>query len=715
MTWQKRARFGVAVFGIVCAGVVYSALGERQAPSAPRPIQRQDPKAIYESAAGRFTQARDASEDFTVTFERQLAYENGRSKWFGVHIKAKERGGARDFDVMADEAEAGENERILQLSGHIKLSASDGFTLATEHATFNRDQSVVHTDDRVTFGKARMSGSGTVATYNQISDVLTIGMGAHVEMRDEHDAVTLDFNAGAATLDRMQDLLTLDGTVHVVRGNQIIDADHAVAHMDSEDQFITLLELRGNSRVEGSGGSLDAMSARDIDLHYSPDGKLLEQVVLNGGSGIALTGDHGAPGRTISGDAVTLQLASDGSLMHVTASDPMTVQLVLPASEGAPSRRIQAHTFDANGAPGKGLTDARFTDAVEFHEEPAAKGSSPRTVRARALTAALTEASVSDAVFTGAVHFEEQALTADAAELHYLPDNGVLELKGIESGHVPHVADEQIAIDAQTITVTLQGRHMVATNAVKTVLRPHDQSKQASGAASSETGRMPGLLKQDQQANVNATALDYDGDRGLAKYTGTATLWQGDTSVRGDTVVIDQQKGDLVAIGSAVLRMALDTGDSIGQAHEIRYEDARREITYTPIAGPRSQQPHLSGPQGDLRADRIELYLERDDAKLDRLEAYSNVTMTVDAGTPSRRTATGGRLTYRAATEQYDMVGSAVDPVKVTESCREIRGKTLTFYKSADRITVDGNDEIRTETKSSGPCSQSAAPRASRP
>ncbi len=89
--------------------------------------------------------------------------------------------------------------------------------------------------------------------------------------------------------------------------------------------------------------------------------------------------------------------------------------------------------------------------------------------------------------------------------------------------------------------------------------------------------------------------------------------------------------------------------------------------------------------------------------------------MQIDPGTPTRRTATGGRLTYRASAEQYDIAGTAAAPVKVVESCREITGKTLTFYKSTDRITVDGNEEIRTETKSGGPCPQPAQPRPSRP
>ncbi len=742
MAWQKRARIGVAVFGIACAGVVYTALGQRRAPAPVTAVRRLDPKALLESTAGLLKQVRGVKEDFKITFDRQLTYENGRSKLFGVHVERK--GGDRDFHVSADEAEAGDNQRVLQLSGNTKLTASDGFTLATDRAVFNRDEEVVRSEGKVTFGKARMSGYGSGTTYNQRADVLSIAKDAHVEIHDEQNRLVLDFNAGAATLDRMQDLLTLDGTVHVVRDQQTIEADHAVAHMDSEDQYITLLELRGNARVQGTGGSLDAMSARDMDLHYTADGKTLERVVLTGGAGIALTGDHGAPGRTITGDSVDLQLAEDGSLTHVTAMDPMVVRLTLPASEGTPARRIQARTLDGTGAPGKGLTNARFTDAVEFREDAQKGGNGARTVRARTLDTTLTDASVGDAVFTGSVRFEEQGLTAGAAELRYRPDAGVLQLNGADAGGGPRVEDDQITVNAQAITLTLQGRRMTATTAVKTTLRPHKEAAPSSaGSASSEDAtRLPGLLKQDEPANVNAEQLQYDGAAGRAQYTGGATLWQGETSIRADGITIDQQSGDMVATGSAVARLALDTGESVGQASEIRYEDARRMITYAPApakarqeatpqtasakdaekggstrspAAAQASQPHLSGPQGDLRADRIELFLAQGEGRLDHLEAYGNVTMAVDPGTSTRRTATGGRLTYRAATEQYDITGTASAPVKVVESCREITGKTLTFYKSADRITVDGNDEIRTQTKSSGPCQQSAAPRASRP
>jgi lipopolysaccharide export system protein LptA len=104
----------------------------------------------------------------------------------------------------------------------------------------------------------------------------------------------------------------------------------------------------------------------------------------------------------------------------------------------------------------------------------------------------------------------------------------------------------------------------------------------------------------------------------------------------------------------------------------------------------------LSGPDGDLRGGRIEVVLARDGNQVERLEAYGDVRMVLGA-----RTAVGARLTYHAAEEKYVMSGAGVTPVRIRESCRETTGRTLTFFKSTDRMVVDGNETRRVETR---PC-----------
>ena len=111
----------------------------------------------------------------------------------------------------------------------------------------------------------------------------------------------------------------------------------------------------------------------------------------------------------------------------------------------------------------------------------------------------------------------------------------------------------------------------------------------------------------------------------------------------------------------------------------------------------------MGGPQGDLRGERIEIVAREGGNKVERLEAYTSVTLKLD-----KRTAVGSRLTYYASDERYVMSGPGTTPVTITDaqtassgavSCRETTGRTLTFYKSTDRIIVDGNEEKRTETQ----------------
>ena len=116
-------------------------------------------------------------------------------------------------------------------------------------------------------------------------------------------------------------------------------------------------------------------------------------------------------------------------------------------------------------------------------------------------------------------------------------------------------------------------------------------------------------------------------------------------------------------------------------------------------------QAHLSGPQGDLQADRIDVLLASQSSLVQRLEASVDVKLKV-----ASRTASGAHLTYHADDERYVLTGTATTPVTVVEmstqttrTCRETMGKTLTFFRSTDRIVADGNEEMRMRV---GPCPQ---------
>src|SRR4051794_13730908 len=117
---------------------------------------------------------------------------------------------------------------------------------------------------------------------------------------------------------------------------------------------------------------------------------------------------------------------------------------------------------------------------------------------------------------------------------------------------------------------------------------------------------MPAMLKQDQPVLVVGDNMDYDGTVSKGTYTGAARLIQGETSVKGDAIVIDNKAGNLSAAGNVVTTTVLEQTDkdnkkarttSIATARDFKYDDASRRMTYTDDA-------HMSGPDGDMTASR---------------------------------------------------------------------------------------------------------------
>lgn len=728
-SWQKRTRIGLLIFGGAVAMTVYLSIGERRSQAPPTPVERHDPKAQIETERGVFQQFRRGDQDFSFKSARSLSYADGSSKHFEIELTVQKTDG-RSYVVTADEAHAGANQRTKQLTGHVRLKANDGFELTTDHATHSEDDGVVRAVGVVSFSKGGMTGSGSDGTFDQSADVLTIGQDASVTLKDEAGRPTTEFTSGSAVLDRLQNVLTLDRNAHVVRNTQVIDADRVVTRLSDDEQIVKYIELRGGSRVTG-GGSLDSMSARDIDLDYTDDGRALERVVLVGEAGIAIPGTNG-PGRQVTGDSLDVRLAPDGSIIGLTGRTQ--VRLDLPASGDSRAGSIRADTLEGSGEAGRGLTRAEFRDNVEYRET-ATRGTVDRIVRAQSLTASLSGDAVTDAAFQGRVTFDDEGVRAGAGDLRYQPRDNRIALRSAKNEGVPHVSLDQISIDASAIDVGLDDRRIDGSD-VKTTLSPAPASPRGQSAG---TGiALPGLLRQNEAARIDARSLEYRGSAGQAVYRGAATLWQDQTTIRADVISIDQEKGLLVATGAARSTLELDTGVSVGQAHEIRYEDRTRRVTYSaaplaptsegatstgtrggaPLSGQsgRSAVPvrdaQLSGPQGDLQAGRIEIVLAAKGNQVDRLEAYSNVALKL-----GMRTASGGRLTYFAEDERYVMSGSGSTPVTIISrttsssgviSCRETTGRTLTFYKSTDTIDVDGKEQQRTESQIK-PCTPTPA------
>lgn len=705
-SWQRHARLIIAVLATVFAVVVAFAFRSRQPETGASGVNPSDPNAVVETLRGKELRFNRDREEVLLEFQRLLTYADGAARMMGVKVTTK-RGGDRTFVLRAEQGESKENETQLALSGNVQLEASDGLHVRTDSATYFEQEGIVRASGPVQFGRGRMEGTGVGLTYNKNSDLISIleKVSVHIAADDKGGSAA-DITSGFAELNRPLKTIRFENGMRTVRGGQTIDSDTGTAFLTADEKRLERLELRGNSRITGSGdkpGSLRSLTGRDMNLDYAEGGETIEHAVIMGDGVIQLAGEKDRPGRQVSAQALDITLAPDtGTATALIARD--RVQLTMPGEPGTATRTVTSQALAASGDAEQGLTRATFSGDVRYRE---AGTSTERTARAQTLEAALAPGlgELQDATFRRGVRFEEGGdtgkMTATAAAARYVLNPGTLELTGSEPGAAaPRVVTDRIVVDATRIDIGLDGPQVKAVGAVRSTLQP--ASAEGRKPADGGGAKLPSMLKEEQPVHVTANDLAYDGAASRATYSGAARLTQAETSIKADTIVIDEKSGDLSAGGSVAtaavfLQKAKDQKEgapservnTVATAKDFKYEEAPRRATYTGDA-------HVAGPQGDMTAAKIELYLQPSGDELDRVEAYDGVTLR-----ENNRVTTGARMTYFGADQRYVVNGT---PLKVVDECgRETIGRALTFFRATDRIVIDGSEQ-RTQTKGGSNC-----------
>ena len=680
-------------------GLVGYTLRPREARVAPAAVEKMPPKATVVTIGGDAIQLKGSSQDLRIEFERQELYEDGQTKLFVVRINVDNRGG-RNFTITGKEMFLGKDQSSFDVAGDVKLQTSDGLTAYGQSANYTEAEKIVKVSGPVKFARGRMSGTGVGFTYDEQRDTLWILDQAVVHFAAEKGAGASDLTAGGFGFARKDRYMRLERTMHMERDGQITDANEATVTLFPDRDESDYIELRGNSRVTGGAGMglLKSLSATDMNLDYREDGRSLQHATLAGQADIQLATKGASPGQRLQASNMEIALATDGSVSNLAARDK--VEVTLPATADTAARTIKSNALSAAGAS-QGLNTMNFSEGVAY-EEAATKGQGVRSARSRTLDASLDPAAgtLKRADFKTAFHFEDGAMSASSANATYRITEGQLELRGREGNAAPQIKDESLTIDADQIDVTLSPRKMVAAGKVQSVLQP---SKNPAGNA--PAAKRPGLLQDKDPVNVIADKLTYDEASRKGEYTGQARLFQGETQINGDSITLDETKGDLIVTGKVITTLLIaeknakpgeKTAPMVGRAGSFTYTDQTRRAVYKTTAT-------LVGSQSDLRADTIDLFLAPAENTLERLEATTAVTATVD-----KRVVTGTKLSYLPVEDKYVVLGA---PVKMIDAdCQETTGKTLTFFKSSDRVVVDGNEEIRTQAKSGGKC-PSASPR----
>ncbi len=687
-SWQKRARYALAVLAIGVIGVVAYTMRPREAVAPQKPIDPID-GAKVETRGADVVRFKGADRDLRLEFQRQVTYQDDQTKLFDVKVVAENREG-RSYTITGKEAQVGKGESSFHITGEVRMETSDGLVAHANEATYTDAEKMVRAPGAVKFSRGRMQGTGNGFIYDEQRDILTILDNADVHFAAEGAEGPMDVKAGGFIYARRDRYMRFERTMHMDRAGQLIDADDGHVRLYPDRDETDLIELRGNARVTGGSqmGAVKSMASKDMNLKYAEDGRTLQHATLATQGEIELATKSGATAQRLTAELINVELEPDGSVRSLAARGAATA--TLPATADAGTRTIRSTALTAAGNP-QGIREMQFQEGVEYREA-ATKSHPARVAKARTLDASLEAASgaLVEARFTGNFDFTEGAMRATSAEATYNLVAGTLSLTG--KGVTPHIEDEALTIDADTIDVTLDPMKITAAGRVRGNMLP--AQKPAAGATAA---KRPGLLGDTEPVQIVSEKLTYDETTKKADYSGQVRLIQGETTIQGDTLTLDETKGDLIANGKVVTNLmiaeqnaAAKTKPTVARAGSFIYSDQTRLATYTTTA-------QLDGAQGNLRAGKIELRLAKADNTLEGLEADGLVTALVD-----RRTVTGAHLSYSPTDDKYIVTGA---PVKMVDAdCQESSGKTLTFWKASDRVVIDGNNEVRTQTKGGGKC-----------
>ncbi len=697
MRVRRLLRYLLAAFAVGFAAWLGLQLRGRPIGSGEASDPRTDPNAVVESSAGLITRTRGEARDLDIQHKGLRSYPDGRTVFQSVTVTVPAREDRRGFTMSGDEAEVTKDNAQVRLTGNLKLVTTDNLTMTGPAATYDSADGIIRIPGAVQFTRERMTGSSLGATYDNSRDVLwmleraRIDVGANPAGQGE-----THMSAGSAGFARAERYIRLETAASVNREGQTLAGDSVTVFMQPASDIVELVELRGQSSVSlPSPQQLQQLSASDINLAYQPDGRTLRQVTLAERAVVQFRGQSGAAGRRLAAALIDMQFDADGATMTGLSAQE-GAQLSVPASGATPARVIAGQTLTGAGQPGRGLIGATFAGSASFRETRAAargQAAMDRTITAEMLELQTSGAidAIDRATFTGNVQVKDAERTAAAPRLVYRTGSGDITLSAEGTSMMARIDDTRGSVQARVVNILGGGDDVLAETDVRSVLQ-----------GGSDGPARPGMFKADEPVNVTAATLRRTS--GSAVYDGDAQIWQGATSIKGQTITLDESSGNLLAAGTVRTVLELEepdaaTGKAVrnvttGTAGTLEYQEKERKAIL------REAARLVSARDGDLRGQRLELFLVEGGRELERLEAYDNVTMQT-----ATRHATGTRLTYFTKDGRYVMGGT---PVVVLEQfpneCRETTGRRLTFFRTSDVITVDGDQSTRTQGRTAGTC-----------
>lgn len=635
----------------VVAALAWSFHGSRGAapsPTSPPPSGQALPSAAARTENLVYKSFKGERQSFSLAAREMVGQEQEEVRLKGVDFAFSyvSQGQPGTGTIKSETCLYNPNQQKAVFEGAVRLETSDGFRLRTESLVYRGDRDVAHSDAPVEYERGSLSGRSKGFNYQAQDGRLE--MPADVFVRTQ----TKDGPATEITSARAE-LIRAEGTMHFLDGVQVVQGDQRLTAQTFEVDF-------GEDRT--------IYRARAIEkVHVSMSGGALPG---------STTSPQGAAGpRQLSCRKLDMWFRPTGLLQEVTATQDADLVL-LPGPKDPPERRrlrsdVIQFVFDEAGK----LTELRTSRGTFFEAtDTGKKKSPPRTLSCQRLLAKVDPGGAITVVeFAENLVFAQGKQKAVAQKAYYDGHD-----QGLYLVEAPELMDEEQGshLSARTIDLATATGNVAAKENVRHVVRNK-----------THTG---GLLGGDAPLQLSSRYFVYDAATGTARYGENALLRSGQDEVRGARIQLQDKDGArrLGAQGSVVALLHPKAEGQPGQpleAHssEMTYDEQQKQAVF---------RGDVSIKQGEMSTHSPEATLSLDQAGtgLQSLVAGSPVEVTFGL-----RKASGARATYEPGPGTLTIVG---DKVRMKDPEQVVEGRSLTLHLGDDRILVDGQEQVRTQT-----------------
>lgn len=599
--------------------------------------------------------------------------------------------------------------------------------LKTTDLVFNQKSGDAHTDAKVEFRVPQASGSAIGVRYTAKTGLLDLRSQVHVVLTGKSPAT---LTAEHGTITKEPRMVVLDGP-HFYNPTDESQAEQAKFYL-RPDNSLDHVVATGHVQIDTAAKPVTHTRSDQLELVMSDDAKnqTLRTAVLSGNVHSEMAGEQ-----PMQGDAgkAMVDFVGQNVVSKVRASEDVKMlqhQKQDTKNPNAQDTELSAAAVDFFLADGRRLKSAQTLGPGQLTMRPLAPPAGQQTV----ITAGKFDAKFDDLGQLASAHGAPDARivntnpgqpdrvsTSDTLDATFHPGTGIETIT--QQGNLTYVDNDRKAwadrgrytTADQVLVLTgsprvVQGGMTTTANAMRMNRATGDAFADGEVKSTySDLKPQPGgaLLASSDPIHVTSRSMTAHRTPSVALYTGDARLWQNANVIEAPSIEFDRDHRSVIAHDSLTQRVStvMLQADKNGKSTpavitsgRLTYQDEQRRAHFEGGVVAKSQDSTIASDVMDvflkLRAesgDQSRSQAPGQAEKLDKIVATGQVVITQ----PTRR-GTGDQLVYTADEDKYVLTGG---PPSIFDAERgKITGVSLTFFRTDDRVLVEGNEAYPTVT-----------------